>query len=125
MTKKFNQFATWVAHATGTWVAFALALAVVVVWFVAGFFVGFQDTFYQLIINTGTTIITFLMVFNIQNTQNRDTKALQLKLDAIILAIEEAQNEVIDIEEAEPEQIELIKGRIEQAAKQGGSREGE
>src|ERR1700743_322317 len=82
-----------------------LAVAVVVVWAVTGPLFGFSDT-WQLVINTGTTIITFLMVFLIQATQNRDTLALQLKLDELILATRNARNQIAGIEEAPDEEIE-------------------
>ncbi|HEV7700003.1 MAG TPA: low affinity iron permease family protein [Pyrinomonadaceae bacterium] len=94
----FTRFANATAHATGKPVTFILAVSVVVVWAVTGPLFGFSDT-WQLVINTGTTIITFLMVFLIQNTQNRDGLAVQLKLDELIKAIEAANNEVLDAED--------------------------
>jgi low affinity Fe/Cu permease len=101
----FTRFSSAVATVTGKPVTFLTAVAIVLVWALSGPFFGYSDT-WQLVINTGTTIITFLMVFLIQNTQNRDTAALQLKLDEIIRAIEEAGNEVLDIEELDEKELE-------------------
>ncbi len=94
---KFARFAGWTAHAVGSPVLFASAGAIVVVWACTGPLFHFSDT-WQLVINTGTTIVTFLMVFVIQNTQNRDSEALQLKLDEIIRALSGAHNALIDVE---------------------------
>ncbi len=80
---RFPIFARWIANAAGKPAAFAIALFVVIIWAITGPIFGYSDT-WQLVINTGTTIVTFLMVFLIQNTQNRDTQALQLKLDELI-----------------------------------------
>ena len=85
-----------------------LALSVIIVWAVTGPLFGFSDT-WQLVINTGTTIVTFLMVFLIQNTQNRDTEALQIKLDELIRAVKGARNEVLDLEELDESQLEEIR----------------
>jgi low affinity Fe/Cu permease len=101
----FTRFSSAVATVTGKPVTFLTAVAIVLVWAMSGPFFEYSDT-WQLVINTGTTIITFLMVFLIQNTQNRDTAALQLKLDEIIRAIEEAGNEVLDIEELDEKELE-------------------
>ena len=110
MNDWFRKFSHVVSGATGTWQAFVLAVLVVAVWFAAGFFVqgGFRNTFYQLLINTGTTIITFLMVFLIQNTQNRDAKALHLKLDELIKATKGARNTMIDLDKLSDEQIKQL-----------------
>jgi low affinity Fe/Cu permease len=94
---KFSRFAQITSHATGHPLAFLIALMVVVVWGVTGPLFGFSDT-WQLVINTGTTIVTFLMVFLIQNTQNRDTMALQLKLSELVLAQKGAHNSFVDLE---------------------------
>lgn len=94
-----------------------LALCVVVVWALSGPLFDFNDT-WQLVINTGTTIITFLMVFLIQNTQNRDAEAMQIKLDELIRAAHEAQNSLLDLEELEPEDLERIRARYTDLAKQ-------
>ena len=89
MGKWFNQFAHRASTFAGHYVAFLAAVAIIIVWAVSGPFFGFSET-WQLVINTGTTIVTFLMVFLIQNTQNRDALAMHLKLDELISAIEGA-----------------------------------
>jgi len=104
----FGKFARWVSHASGTPAAFFLALGVVLVWAITGPIFQFSNT-WQLVINTGTTIITFLMVFLIQQAQNRDTAAMQVKLDEIIRSLEGAHNAVLDLEELE--EAELIRIR--------------
>jgi low affinity Fe/Cu permease len=104
----FTRFAKWTARATGRPITFALAALVIVVWAVSGPLFGFSDT-WQLVINTGTTIITFLMVFLIQSTQNRDSEAMQVKLDEIIRAIGNAKNEVLDLEELEENELDEIR----------------
>ena len=104
----FTRFAKWISHFTGKPVTFISAVAIVIIWAVTGPIFKFSDT-WQLVINTGTTIITFLMVFLIQNTQNRDTEALQLKLDEIIRALEGAHNEVLDLEELEEKDLDAIR----------------
>src|SRR4029079_5846278 len=95
--EKFSEFALITSRASGHPMAFLLALLVVVVWGATGPIFGYSDT-WQLVINTGTTIVTFLMVFLIQNTQNRDTLALQLKLDELVLAQKGAHNSFVDLE---------------------------
>ena len=95
--------------------AFVTAVAVIVVWAVTGPMFGFSDT-WQLVINTGTTIVTFLMVFLIQNTQNRDTAAMQIKLDELIRAIEGAHNALLDLEEMEDCDLERIRRDYEALA---------
>ncbi|XHS78854.1 low affinity iron permease family protein [Burkholderiaceae bacterium UC74_6] len=94
---------------------FALALGTIVVWAVTGPIFHFSDT-WQLVINTGTTIVTFLMVFLIQNTQNRDTQAIQLKLDELIRATRGAHNALLDLEELEDEALEAFRNRYEALA---------
>lgn len=94
-----------------------LALCVVIVWGLSGPLFDFNDT-WQLVINTGTTIITFLMVFLIQNTQNRDAEAMQIKLDELIRTAHEAQNSLLDLEELDPEDLERIRARYTDLAKQ-------
>ena len=100
------------ANATSGWTgrpaAFVLAFSTVVVWAVTGPLFGFSDT-WQLDINTGTTIVTFLMVFLIQNTQHRDTMALQLKLDELLLALDKARNDLVAIEDEPEEELARLK----------------
>src|SRR5512144_3079726 len=95
------------AQLTGRQITFLLALAVVVAWAVTGPLFGFSDT-WQLVINTGTTIVTFLMVFLIQNTQSRDTTAMQLKLDELIRAMKGAHTALLDLEELSEEELSQI-----------------
>jgi low affinity Fe/Cu permease len=94
---------------------FMLAVAVIAVWIVTGPIFGYSDT-WQLVINTGTTIVTFLMVFLIQNTQNRDTAAIQLKLDELIRATKGAHNALLDLEELDEKTLDEIRGRYEALA---------
>jgi len=103
----FSKFAQITSHATGHPIAFLVALLVVVVWGATGPIFNYSDT-WQLVINTGTTIVTFLMVFLIQNTQNRDTLALQLKLDELVLAQKGAHNSFVDLESLSETELERI-----------------
>jgi low affinity Fe/Cu permease len=104
---KFHQFAQTTATWTGHPVAFLLAVMVIVVWIVSGPFFHYSDT-WQLVINTGTTIVTFLMVFLIQNTQNRDIMAVQLKLSELVLAMKGAKNEFAAIEDLSDEELQRV-----------------
>ena len=104
----FTRLTKSTAHATGRPIAFIIAVIVVLAWALTGPFYGFSNT-WQLIINTGTTIATFLMVFLIQATQNRDGEAMQLKLDEIIRAIGNAKNELLDIEQLEESDLNEIR----------------
>ena len=94
---KFEAFSKAITQLTGSTAAFGLALAVVVIWALIGPLFGFSDT-WQLVINTGTTVVTFLMVFLIQNTQNRDSLAIHLKLNEVVAAMQGASNRLIDVE---------------------------
>jgi low affinity Fe/Cu permease len=108
----FSRFAAATANWTGSTSAFVTAVMVVALWSLTGPFFSYSDS-WQLVINTGTTIVTFLMVFLIQNTQNRDTKALQIKLSELILALETANNRIAAIENASPEELDAIQEDIQ------------
>ena len=116
MERLFTKVANAVAHAAGKPASFILCCGIVVTWAVSGPVFGFSDT-WQLIINTGTTIITFLMVFLIQNTQNRDGAALQAKLDELI-RVGRGQNTFIGIEHLTEKEVEAFRKKCEQAAKE-------
>ena len=107
-TPLFARFARWVELQVGRSSTFVLAIAVVVIWAVSGPVFDWSDT-WQLVINTGTTIVTFLMVFVIQNTQSRDTQAMQLKLDKLIRVNEMARNSLIDLEDMSEVDVERMK----------------
>jgi low affinity Fe/Cu permease len=113
--KMFTSVANKVAHAAGMPATFVGCCAIIVVWAATGPFLGFSDT-WQLVINTGTTIVTFLMVFLIQNTQNRDGAAIQAKLDELI-RVSEGENKFIGIEHLTEEEVEDFRLKCEQAAK--------
>src|SRR5437763_15061739 len=107
-TPLFARFARWVERQVGRSVTFVLAIAVVLLWAVSGPFFGWSDT-WQLVINTGTTIVTFLMVFVIQNTQSRDTEAVHLKLDELIRVNKAARNSLMSLEEQPDSEVEEVK----------------
>ena len=107
----FNRMAQWTAHQAGRPATFAAAVALLVAWALSGPLFGWSDT-WQLIVNTSTTIVTFLMVFLIQNTQNRDTAALQLKIDELIRAHEGARNRLLRLEELTEEEMEQVHERF-------------
>ena len=113
----FTRFANITSNLAGHPATFIGAMAIIAVWAVTGPVFGFNDT-WQLVINTGTTIITFLMVFLIQNTQNRDTRALQIKLDELIRANENAHNLLLDLEELTDAELQKIQARYERLASQ-------
>jgi len=122
----FRLFARRSSRVLGSAWAFALAILIIVIWGVTGPTFHFSDT-WQLIINTGTTIVTFLMVFLIQNTQNRDAKAVHLKLDEIIRALKNARNELVDLEKLSEEDLKKLEKqfeRIRQKAEHDGHRAG-
>jgi low affinity Fe/Cu permease len=106
----FNRLACAVSHAAGTPLAFATAALIILVWAITGPFFGYSDT-WQLVINTGTTIITFLMVFLIQNTQNRDGAAIQAKLDELIRATTAARDEFRGLDRRDENEIEAIRDK--------------
>jgi low affinity Fe/Cu permease len=112
----FTRLAKRTAYLSGRPSAFIIAFSTIVVWAVTGPIFGFSDT-WQLVINTGTTIVTFLMVFLIQSTQNRDAEAMQVKLDEIIRAIGHAKNELLDLEELEEEDLDDIKQTYQEMAR--------
>lgn len=112
----FTRLTKVTAHAVGRPIAFIVAAAAIAVWAITGPLFGFSDT-WQLVINTATTIVTFLMVFLIQSTQNRDAEAMQVKLDEIIRAIGNARNEVLDLEELEEQDLDRIRAAYEELAR--------
>ncbi len=111
----FSRAACAIAHATGKPVAFLTAVALVIIWGVSGPLFGFSDT-WQLVINTSTTIITFLMVFLIQNTQNRDTSAIQIKLAELILRLDGTDNKLATAEDLPDEELERLHRQFKQRA---------
>jgi low affinity Fe/Cu permease len=112
----FHRFAARVAGRMGSPIAFFLAILVLVAWAVTGPIFGFSDT-WQLIINTGTTIVTFLMVFLIQNTQNRDAKAIHLKLDELLKGVEGARTSMVDIEDLPDAEIKKLQREFQDLRK--------
>jgi len=114
-TSWFTRFAKWTARATGRPATFVGAVSLILGWACTGPLFGFSDT-WQLVINTGTTIITFLMVFLIQNTQNRDAEAIQVKLDELIRAVEGAHNGLLDLEELDEEDLDHVRAHYERLA---------
>lgn len=111
----YSQFAKAASHFCGRPRVLVLAVAVIAAWVITGPLFHFSDT-WQLVINTGTTIITFLMVFLIQNTQNRDTEAIQVKLDELIRATKGAHNALLDLEELEEEELDAFRTKYEMLA---------
>lgn len=107
----FRQLAMKTSYVCGRPVTFASAVGICIIWAITGPVFHYSDT-WQLVINTGTTIITFLMVFLIQATQNRDTTAIQLKLDELVLAIGKANNKMVAVEEMSDEELEAIKNQL-------------
>ncbi|MFZ2886951.1 MAG: low affinity iron permease family protein [Minisyncoccia bacterium] len=112
MNDVFRKVAHGVSRVMGTPWAFVTAVSIIILWAIAGPIFNFSNT-WQLFINTGTTILTFLMVFLIQNTQNRDARAMHLKLDELIKAIKEARNEMIDLEDLSDTELERLQKDFE------------
>jgi low affinity Fe/Cu permease len=117
MREHFRKFANTVSAIVGTAWVFLLALATIIVWAISGPLFGFSDT-WQLVINTGTTIITFLMVFLIQNTQNRDAKAIHLKLDELIRATGKARTKLVDLEDLSEDELEKLQDEFRELHEQ-------
>jgi low affinity Fe/Cu permease len=113
----FTRFAKWTAKAAGRPLAFTIAVAVIAAWVITGPLFGFSDT-WQLVINTGTTIVTFLMVFLIQNTQNRDSQAIQVKLDELIASFEEPHEGMVGVEEGSGGDLDHVKDRLPRRSRQ-------
>lgn len=112
----YSRFAKAAARFCGRPRTFVLAVFIIAAWAITGPIFGYSDT-WQLIINTGTTIVTFLMVFLIQNTQDRDTEAIQVKLDELIRSTEGAHNALLDLEELDPETLDAFRARYEALAR--------
>jgi low affinity Fe/Cu permease len=117
MRRFFNWWATKTSAAAGHPLTFTIAVGVVLVWAITGPMFHYSDT-WQLVINTGTTIVTFLMVFLIQNSQNRDAAAMQAKLDELLRAVDKAREQFIGIEHLTDQQIELVRAALERHAKE-------
>ena len=114
---RFSDFARRLAVLTGRPAAFVAAVGAVLAWALLGPLFGFSDT-WQLVVNTATTIVTFLMVFLIQNTQNRDTEAIQIKLDELLRATEAANNALLDLEELDERTLDRYRARYEELARE-------
>ena len=115
MNAAFSRFSSFISEVMGKPIAFVAALSVVIVWAVSGPFFGFSEV-WQLVINTGTTIVTFLMIFVLQNSQNRDGKALQAKLDELILTSKGAENRFIGIEKLDEQELRELTRLIDEKA---------
>ena len=120
----FTRLTKATAHASGQPATFIAAVSIILVWAALGPMFGFSDT-WQLVINTGTTIVTFAMVFLIQSTQNRDSEAMQVKLDEIIRAIGNAQNELLDLEELEERDLLRIRNTYQDLAREARAKHGQ
>ncbi|HWK40735.1 MAG TPA: low affinity iron permease family protein [Croceibacterium sp.] len=123
MDQLFTRIASAIATLAGKPLAFTAALLVILIWGVSGPIFQWSDT-WQLVVNTGTTIVTFLMVFLIQNSQNRDAAAMQAKLDELIRAVEAARSQFIGIEHLTEEQIEAIRDKLERDVSEATGRHG-
>jgi len=122
MRKFFNLCATRISTAAGQPMTFITAVLIILIWAVSGPVFHYSDT-WQLIINTGTTIVTFLMVFLIQNSQNRDAAAMQAKLDELLRAVDKAREKFIGIEHLTDQQIELVRTALERYARDAGDKD--
>jgi low affinity Fe/Cu permease len=118
----FTRFAKRISRETGRPVAFAGAVAIIFLWALGGPLFGFSDT-WQLVINTGTTIVTFLMVFLIQNTQNRDSEEMHVKLDELIRAVKGAHNALLDLEELDEDDLDRIREHYEKIAERARAKD--
>lgn len=112
MSDRFRVVAQWVSHQAGSPVTILAAFALVLLWFASGPFFGFSED-WHLLINTGTTIITFLMVFLIQNAQNRDTKALHLKVDELIRGVQGARTRLVNLEQCSDEELNQLEAEFQ------------
>lgn len=119
MNEFFRKFANKTSAIVGSPWAFIAAVTIIIIWAFSGPIFGFSDT-WQLVINTGTTIITFLMVFLIQNTQNRDAKAIHLKLDELIRSVEGARDELVDLEDLSDDDLKKLQKQFEELRKKQG-----
>ena len=124
LSNGFQVFATTASRVVGTKWAFVAAITLIVGWVVVGPYFHYSDT-WQLVVNTATTVVTFLIVFLIQNTQNRDAKVIHLKLDEIIRSIHLAHNEMIDIERLSDEELQRLSGEYEQIRNETEARRSE
>jgi len=115
---RFRRFARWSSDRLGSSPAFLTAVAVVVIWALTGPLFKFSET-WQLVINTGTTIVTFLMVFLIQNTQNRETKALHLKIDELLRAVRDARTNLVNLENKTDEELSRVAEEFEELGQEG------
>ena len=123
MRDVFRVFARSASEILGTAWAFVIAIAIIIVWALTGHFFSYSDT-WQLIINTGTTIVTFLMVFLIQNTQNRDSKAVHLKLDELIRATERARNHLVDLERLSDDELKMLETEFQRISRKADEANG-
>ncbi|HZR34871.1 MAG TPA: low affinity iron permease family protein [Nevskia sp.] len=121
MRARFARFAQWIARLSGQPLTFVVVTLLIVIWAATGPVFGFSDT-WQLVVNTATSVITFLMVFIIQNTQNRDTAAMHIKLDELIRSIDQAQNLLLDLEDLDEENLEKIRDQYRQLAERARGR---
>ena len=118
LSELFHKIARCVSHAIGSPLAFMIALLVIVAWAGSGPLFGFSDT-WQLVVNTSTTVVTFLVVFLIQNTQNHDSRALHLKLDELLRAVKEARNSLVDLEELSDPELAKLEAEFRRLRRQG------